>query len=293
MTNIVVAPAVRRSGIGTLLMSDLATAARRRGCVAWTLEVRASNAAAQELYRRFGFVPAGVRTRYYENTEDAIVMWCHDLGGDAYAERLARLADEGDRRAAPSARHRRRRRGRGTTSRSRPPCSRHARVRFLPGQNRTCGRAPGRRRSTPAPRASKRRSHGGESGAHRQLGHEQRADTRAAHRQRRPRDVGHVRLVTIGIAHQPQPGIPDDTPPATATEAVGLPAGACAISFSNTTAQPRLRIGVVPIGPASRRCRRCIDSERHRLGERALIYAIGPRERGHLIPPRHAGRTTS
>ena len=38
-----------------------------------------SSTGAQELYRRFGFVPAGVRTRYYENTEDAIVMWCNDL----------------------------------------------------------------------------------------------------------------------------------------------------------------------------------------------------------------------
>ena len=64
----------------------------RRGCVAWTLEVRASNTAAQELYRQFGFAPAGVRQRYYENTEDAIVMWCHDIHGEAYAERLRSIA---------------------------------------------------------------------------------------------------------------------------------------------------------------------------------------------------------
>ena len=47
-----------------------------------------SSTGAQELYRRFGFVPAGIRTRYYENTEDAIVMWCNDLTGDEYGERL-------------------------------------------------------------------------------------------------------------------------------------------------------------------------------------------------------------
>jgi ribosomal-protein-alanine N-acetyltransferase len=29
-----------------------------------------------------------VRKRYYENTDDAIVMWCHDIQGIAYAERL-------------------------------------------------------------------------------------------------------------------------------------------------------------------------------------------------------------
>ena len=62
--------------------------------MAWTLEVRASNNAAQDLYRRFGFAPAGVRNRYYENTEDAIVMWCHDIQSESYAERLRSIADD-------------------------------------------------------------------------------------------------------------------------------------------------------------------------------------------------------
>ena len=43
-----------------------------------------SNTGAQALYRRFGFVPAGVRQRYYENIDDAIVMWCHDIDRAAY-----------------------------------------------------------------------------------------------------------------------------------------------------------------------------------------------------------------
>ena len=91
VTNIVVAPAHRRRGIGRGLMVHLADEAIRVGCVAWTLEVRASNAAAQELYRRFGFAPAGIRTKYYENTEDAIVMWCHDIDSAEYAARLEGL----------------------------------------------------------------------------------------------------------------------------------------------------------------------------------------------------------
>jgi len=37
---------------------------------------------------------AGVRQRYYENTEDAIVMWCHDIGRSDYAERLSLLSPE-------------------------------------------------------------------------------------------------------------------------------------------------------------------------------------------------------
>lgn len=91
VTNIVVAPEFRRQGIARRLMVHLADRAIRAGCVAWTLEVRASGLGAQELYRRFGFVPAGVRTRYYDNTEDAIVMWCHDIDTDEYAARLAGL----------------------------------------------------------------------------------------------------------------------------------------------------------------------------------------------------------
>ena len=35
-----------------------------------------------------GIAPAGIRTKYYENSEDAIVMWCHDIDGDEYAARL-------------------------------------------------------------------------------------------------------------------------------------------------------------------------------------------------------------
>jgi ribosomal-protein-alanine N-acetyltransferase len=69
----------------------LAREAIARGCVSWTLEVRISSTGAQELYRRFGFVPAGVRTKYYEHREDAIVMWCHDIATEGYAARLAEL----------------------------------------------------------------------------------------------------------------------------------------------------------------------------------------------------------
>lgn len=92
VTNVVVAAEHRRRGVATRLLLALALELIDRGCVAWTLEVRASSDGAQELYRRFGFVPAGVRTRYYDNREDAIVMWCHDIETPAYAERLRELA---------------------------------------------------------------------------------------------------------------------------------------------------------------------------------------------------------
>lgn len=91
VTNVAVAPARRRTGVATALLCELADRAIGRGCVSWTLEVRASSIGAQELYRRFGFVPAGVRARYYENTEDAIVMWCHDIHLPDYRARLEEL----------------------------------------------------------------------------------------------------------------------------------------------------------------------------------------------------------
>lgn len=91
VTNVVVAPERRRQGIARRLLLDLARGIIDEGCVAWTLEVRASSAGAQELYRRFGFVPAGVRKNYYDNREDAIVMWCHDIGTPEYAHRLREL----------------------------------------------------------------------------------------------------------------------------------------------------------------------------------------------------------
>ena len=84
-------PEARRGGVATALMLALADEAVRRECVAWTLEVRVSSTGAQDLYRTFGFAPAGVRKRYYDNVEDAIVMWCHDIQGAEYAARLAEI----------------------------------------------------------------------------------------------------------------------------------------------------------------------------------------------------------
>jgi len=91
VTNVAVHPEHRRRGVATRLLLQLAAMAIERSCTAWTLEVRASSTGAQALYRSFGFAPAGVRVRYYEGTEDAIVMWCQDLATAEYGERLARL----------------------------------------------------------------------------------------------------------------------------------------------------------------------------------------------------------
>ncbi len=94
-----VGPQWRRRGLARSLVAWLVRAALRRGAVSMTLEVRASNGAAQGLYRSFGFAPVGVRPGYYavpSPAEDALIMWVHDLGGADMAARLAR-ADEAPR----------------------------------------------------------------------------------------------------------------------------------------------------------------------------------------------------
>jgi ribosomal-protein-alanine N-acetyltransferase len=75
------------------LLLHLVADVRARNATSLTLEVRASNAGAQELYRQFGFVPAGIRKNYYaEVGEDAIVMWAHDVDTEVYRERVNRIA---------------------------------------------------------------------------------------------------------------------------------------------------------------------------------------------------------
>ena len=92
VTNIAVEPRFHRRGLATRVLLHLVREAIARGYEALTLEVRVSNEAAREMYRSFGFAPAGIRQRYYESSEDAIVMWAHGIQEADYQSRLARIA---------------------------------------------------------------------------------------------------------------------------------------------------------------------------------------------------------
>ncbi len=93
ITTIAVDPAWQRHKIGMRMLLTLSDAAIERGAKNLTLEVRITNRAAQELYRRFGFVPAGIRKGYYvETNEDALVMWANDVDTTEHRERLEGLA---------------------------------------------------------------------------------------------------------------------------------------------------------------------------------------------------------
>lgn len=93
VTTLAVDPAWQRHSIGSRLLLALADAGMARGVEHLTLEVRVGNEPAKELYRRFGFVPAGIRKGYYvETNEDALVMWANDLGRPDMADRRTVLA---------------------------------------------------------------------------------------------------------------------------------------------------------------------------------------------------------
>jgi len=68
----------QRHGIGRMLLDQVTALARPSGMASILLEVRPSNQRAVEIYRRYGYVPIGLRKNYYpaadNQREDAIVM---------------------------------------------------------------------------------------------------------------------------------------------------------------------------------------------------------------------------
>ena len=72
--NIAVAPAYRKKGYGKLLMETMLERARSLDALQCFLEVRESNTPAIRLYESYGFAQYGVRKRYYEDGENALVM---------------------------------------------------------------------------------------------------------------------------------------------------------------------------------------------------------------------------
>ena len=76
-------PDFRRMGIGSRLLSHTLLHALEEGARSSFLEVRESNLAAREMYRKFGYEEEGRRRRYYrDNDEDAILMSLEPLNRD-------------------------------------------------------------------------------------------------------------------------------------------------------------------------------------------------------------------
>jgi ribosomal-protein-alanine N-acetyltransferase len=82
----------RRQGVGELLLISTIDMAPELNARSITLEVRASNIAAQSLYCKYGFAQVGVRKGYYiDNREDAILMTTEDVTSDLFQSRFEQL----------------------------------------------------------------------------------------------------------------------------------------------------------------------------------------------------------
>ena len=69
-------PQYQRQGLGKLLLIALLDKARTIEMARSTLEVRASNQGAIDLYEKYGFQTVGRRKKYYQdNDEDGVIMW--------------------------------------------------------------------------------------------------------------------------------------------------------------------------------------------------------------------------
>lgn len=75
ITSFAVREICRKKGIGTKFLKELIKYIRADGAKIAYLEVRESNVAAQQLYRKCGFSEIGRRKRFYQKpVEDAIAM---------------------------------------------------------------------------------------------------------------------------------------------------------------------------------------------------------------------------
>ena len=72
---------------------ELLRAGAAGGAEAATLEVRAADRATHRVYGRLGFSPAGIRPAYYSApTDDAVIMWLHELSSSAAQARIDAVA---------------------------------------------------------------------------------------------------------------------------------------------------------------------------------------------------------
>lgn len=75
ITNIATHPEYRRKGLGRCIVEALVGYARQNGLATISLEVRESNTAAIDLYKKFGFEVLGRRPKFYKApTEAALIM---------------------------------------------------------------------------------------------------------------------------------------------------------------------------------------------------------------------------
>jgi len=92
ITNIAVREAYRQQGVGELLLISIIDLAIELKARIITLEVRASNLAAQSLYSKYDFTQVGLRRGYYtDNREDAVLMSTEDITSASFQAHFQQL----------------------------------------------------------------------------------------------------------------------------------------------------------------------------------------------------------
>lgn len=83
ITTVAVHPDYRGHALGELTLFHILERCLGSSVHWITLEVRATNYNAQNLYYKYGFVSMGIRARYYQdNKEDALIMTTPDISGE-------------------------------------------------------------------------------------------------------------------------------------------------------------------------------------------------------------------
>lgn len=74
ITNIVTKKDKRKNKIATKMLEELIKIAKQRKLNNITLEVNVNNVPAINLYKKYNFKEVGIRKKYYNNSDDAIIM---------------------------------------------------------------------------------------------------------------------------------------------------------------------------------------------------------------------------
>ena len=94
LTNIAVRRQYQGKGLGELLVLATIDFAAELKASFMTLEVRASNLAAQNLYHKYGFTQMGIRHGYYlDNREDAVIMSTDSISAGSFQTRILELRE--------------------------------------------------------------------------------------------------------------------------------------------------------------------------------------------------------
>ncbi|MBO8130144.1 MAG: ribosomal protein S18-alanine N-acetyltransferase [Candidatus Marinimicrobia bacterium] len=74
IANLAVHPEKRRMGLGRMLLEKVIKEAKENGILYIYLDVNSKNEEAKKLYFKYGFEVVGVRKKYYNNRDDALLL---------------------------------------------------------------------------------------------------------------------------------------------------------------------------------------------------------------------------